>query len=222
MYSDEENLLSSPKNNATHHTGLSGTLANNGENHPGKRPATSEQLKLVVKRPVGNVDDFYFDKLLTELVGLQRQIPLDDPQPRFHGSGHTCGIAWFHAVDDASLDWLKASLAIVKETGIVSDFIILPYSPIPQLRRVSLSIPFVSRLKRTGPTFVLQTIGKLNKNLNTAFWKVLKMSAPENGKQLVIMANDEQSISVIEQQSNKIFFLLSKTYVKVYPKTKQA
>lgn len=220
MYFDEEALLSSPKNKETHHAGSSsGTPANNGDNHLGRRPTTSDHLKLVVKRPNGNVDDSYFDKLLTELVGLQRLIPLDDPQPRFHGSGHTCGFAWFHAVDDASLDWLKNSLNMVKENGIVSDFIMMPYTPIPQLRRVSLSIPYVSRLKRTGPTFVLQTIGKLNKNLNTAFWKVLKMCAPENGKQLVIVAIDEQSISVIEQQSNKIFFLLSKTYVKVYPKT---
>lgn len=180
--------------------------------------SSGNELKIVIKRIQGDIDDDFFDKLLIELSKMQWLIPSHEPQPCFRGSGHSLGVGWFHAADNNSLIWLTHSLKIIQESGTIPDFTVSPYIPIPHLRRTIVSVPNVPRLGKDGASVVLQTVTRLNRNLNTKFWKIIKIMPLTNGRYSVIIAMDEKSISQIETQSNKMYYALSQVYVKIYAK----
>ena len=114
--------------------------------------------------------------------------------------------------------WLNHSLKIIQESGTVPDFTVSAFIPIPHLRRAIVNVPNIPRLGKDGASVVLQTISRLNRNLNTKFWKVIKILPLTNGKYSVIIGIDEKSVNQIEKQSCKIYYSLSQVYVKVYSK----
>lgn len=213
-HDSEDSLLASPSRGGPKR--VANSPAANGD----KRPCigSGNELKIVIKRSVGDVDEDFFDALLLELSKMQWSVPSHEAQPCFKGSGHSLGVGWFHAADHNSLVWLTHSLKIVQESGTIPDFTVSPYIPIPQLRRTILSVPNVPRLGKDGTDIVLKTVSRFNRNLNTKFWKVVKILPLTNGKYSVIIAMDEKSINQIESQSSKIFYSLSQVYVKVYAK----
>lgn len=184
-----------------------------------KRPKLNavDSLKLMIRRPDGDVDEHFFEKLSLELVSLQQQIPQDGSQPIFSGSGFVQGIGWFAATDDFSVRWLRSSLSAIKAKKAVPFFEILPYTKLPTLRRAIVSLPLVPRLNKNAHSIILNMISKLNPNLSTKYWKVSRILPPENGKQSVVLSIDENSVETIQNQKNKIHYSLSKVYVKIYP-----
>lgn len=147
-----------------------------------------DSLKLMIKRPDGDIDEPFFEKLSLELIGLQQNIPENENQPVFSGSGHVQGIGWFSAENDFSMKWLKASLTSIKSTKMLPFFEILPFTTLPTLRRAIVALPLVPRLKRNAHATILNMMTRLNPNLNTKYWKVARILAPENGKQPIILA----------------------------------
>lgn len=175
-------------------------------------------MKLVVKRPGMDVDGDFFEKLMSELVTQQMEIPADQQQPTFLGSGISQGVAWFTAKDLFSYNWLKAVLVAISVNTVMPSFeILLDSTPVP-LRRVIISIPLVPKLGKHPQETILRLITKLNKNLNTKYWKVFRLLNPVNGKQSVVLGVDEDSVVQIEAQKNKIFYAMSQVFVRVYPK----
>lgn len=182
-----------------------------------KKHNAVDSLKLMIKRPDGDVDGQFFEQLSLELVSLQQKIPQDKNQPVFSGSGHVQGIGWFAAVDDFSIRWLRTSLSSIKAKKILPFFEIVPYTTLPSLRRAIVSLPLVPRLNKNAHATILNMITRLNPNLSTKYWKVSRILPPENGKQSVVLSIDENSVEIIENQKNKIYYSLSKVYVKIYP-----
>ena len=95
--------------------------------------------------------------------------------------------------------------------------VLLESAPVP-LRRVIISIPLVPKLGRNPQETILRLIAKLNKNVNTNYWRVFRLLQPANGKQSVILGVDEDSVVKIEGQKNKIFYAMSQIYVRIYDK----
>lgn len=210
----EDALLASPSH------GCSKQQSSSSASSQGKAPSdgTGNELKIVIKRVVDDVDADFFEKLLLELSKMQCLVPAHETQPCFKGSGHSLGVGWFHAADSNSLVWLNHSLKIIQESGTVPDFTVSAFIPIPHLRRAIVNVPNIPRLGKDGASVVLQTISRLNRNLNTKFWKVIKILPLTNGKYSVIIGIDEKSVNQIEKQSCKIYYSLSQVYVKVYSK----
>lgn len=185
----------------------------------GKKPKTTQvdALKLMIKIPNGDVDEQFFDKLSMELVSLLQSLPMDAHQPMFSGSGFLRGIGWFCAEDDFSMKWLKSSLIAIKAKQILPHFEVLPYTDLPILRRVMVNLPLVPRLNRDAHTTILNMLNRLNPNLNTKYWKVVRILPRENNKQSIILGIDEESIEEIKKQKNRIHYALSQVFVKNFP-----
>lgn len=176
-----------------------------------------DSLKLMIKRPDGDIDEPFFEKLSLELITILQNIPPEEIQPVFTGSGHVQGVAWFAAENDFSMRWLKTSLASIKVTKVLPYFEILPLTTLPTLRRAIIALPLVPRLRKNAHATILNMMTRLNPNLNTKYWKVARILPPENGRQSVIVAMDEKSVETIGNQGNKIHYGLTKVFVKVYP-----
>ncbi|KXJ75224.1 hypothetical protein RP20_CCG012127 [Aedes albopictus] len=174
--------------------------------------------KLTVRRPGEDVNSAFYEKLMSELVTRQVAIPMDQQQPIFLGSGVSQGVAWFTAKDQFSYDWLKTTLVTLSVNTTIPSFeVLLESAPVP-LRRVIISIPLVPKLGKNPQETILRLISKLNKNLNTKYWRVFRMLQPANGKQSVILGVDEDSVVKIEAQKNKIFYAMSQVFVRIYEK----
>lgn len=182
-----------------------------------QRVVYQNRFKIMIQRENAAVDDEYFRNLSAEIFYAQQNLT-GDFLPTFHKSGHTQGLGWFCACDEKSLLWLKQTLDDIKSSGTITDFLVLPYAPIPPLRRVILSVPHFPRLERNGSEKMLSMLTRLNKNFDTKLWKVTRMLPPENGMRSIILGLDEASITVLENQGNKLFYGLSQVSVKIYPK----
>ncbi|XP_062551525.1 uncharacterized protein LOC134216709 [Armigeres subalbatus] len=182
-----------------------------------QRVAIRNQLKLMIRRENADVDDEYFHKLSGEIFYRQGCLT-SEFLPTFYNSGHTNGIGWFCACDESSLTWLKSTLDDIKRISEIKDFIVMPYAPIPQLRRTIFSIPHFEKFEKGGNEKVMTMITRLNRNFDTKFWKVATMLPPANGMRSIIMNIDEESVVKLAKQGNKLFYGLSQVFVKVYPK----
>lgn len=171
----------------------------------------------MIQLPNGDVDEKIFDQLSMELMLLLQTIPMDAQQPVFSGSGFIRGIGWFAAEDDFSIKWLKSSLITIQAKQVLPYFDVVPYAKLPTLRRVMLALPLVPRLNRNAHPTILSMLRRLNPNLDTKYWKIVRILAPENGKQSVILGIDEESIAKIEKQNNRVHYSFTQIYVKVYP-----
>lgn len=174
-------------------------------------------LKLILKLPTGDVDEQFFDRLSLELVTLLQNVPMEARQPVFSGSGFIRGIGWFAAEDDFSMKWLKTSLIAIKAKQILPHFEVLPYTTLPALRRAIVALPLVPRLSRNAHSIILNMITRLNPNLTTKYWKVVRIFPPVNNRQSVILGIDDKSIEQIERQNNRIHYSLIQIFVKIYP-----
>lgn len=182
-----------------------------------QRIALRNRLKLSIKRNNADVGETYFRNLCGHIFEKQQQFD-GDFNPTFFNSGHTHGLGWFSACNEKSLSWLKIILAEIKDSGAITDFSVMPYSPIPPLRRVILSVPNFPCLEKNGTDKILSMITRMNSNLNTKYWKVTKVLPPENGARSIVMGIDEASVIALENQANKIFYGLGQVSVKIYSK----
>lgn len=192
---------------------------------PAESPSTNEdkrqritlrnRLKIVIKRKNADVDEVYFRNLCGHIFEKQQQCD-GDFNPAFFNSGHTQGLGWFCACNEESLSWIKTILAEIQSSGAITDFSVMPYSPIPPLRRVILSVPSFPSLEKSGADKILAMITRLNKNLNTKYWKVTKILPPENGTRSVVLGIDEESVIALERQGNIIFYGLGQISLKIY------
>lgn len=193
--------------------------ANSPNNGDDKRQRVSlrNQLKIMIQRENADVDESYFHNLCGEVFVRQESLT-GEFLPTFYNSGHTHGVGWFCACDENSLSWLKTTLNDIKLNGPINDFHVMPYAPIPQLRRIIFSVPHFPRQEKSGNEKIMSMLTRLNVNFDTKFWKVSKILPPENGMRSIVMSIDEESVVKLSKQGNKLFYGLSQVNVKVYPK----
>lgn len=216
LLSQLENGSQAPTSNSTESNKRPAASPANNADKRGRLNDTSS-VKLVVKRPGIDVTSDFFEKLMSELVTQQFAIPMDQQQPVFLGSGVEQGVAWFTAKDKFSYNWLKSTLETILKNALVPSFEVVSESPPAPLRRIMISIPLATKFGKNPQETILRLITKLNKNLDTKYWRVFRLLQPMNGKQSVVLGVDEDSVVKIEAQKNKIFYAMSQVFVKIYP-----
>lgn len=193
--------------------------ANSPSNGDDKRQRVTlrNKLKIMIERQNADVDDGYFHNLYGEIFDRQQNLT-GEFLPTFYNSGHTRGIGWFSACDEPSLSWLKTVLEDIRANSDINDFVVKPYSPIPQLRRIIFAVPHFPKMDKSGNDKIMSMITRLNVNFDTKYWKITKILPPANGMRSIVMSIDEESIVKLIDQGNKLFYGLSQVTVKIYPK----
>lgn len=179
-FETEYRLLMSPA--------IASTKVKDNSKRPANSPASSgekksrvenTELKLAFKKINSEVDQHFFEAVCSALSDLQSNIPNDVTYPGFYGCGFKMGIGWFYARDEESMTWLKSALSRIIDKQIIPDLEVLPYTNISPLRRTIFSVPMVPRLGKDAKYSVIHNITRLNPNLSTNYWRVLRVLPPQ-------------------------------------------
>ncbi|XP_021694398.1 uncharacterized protein LOC110676839 [Aedes aegypti] len=222
-FETEYRLLMSPANASSASKDSAKRAANSPASSEAKKShVENTDLKLAFKRKNAEVDQQFFEAVCSALSDIQSDIPSDVTYPGFYGSGFKMGIGWFYARDDESMLWLKSALKRIVEKRIIPDLEVLPYTKISPLRRVVFSVPTIPRLGKDAKSSVLRNIARLNPNLCTNYWRVLRVLPPQGGRHTIIMEIDEGSVSAIESQRCKVFYAFSQVFLSITAKNDTA
>ena len=115
--------------------------------------------------------------------------------------------------------WLKSALSRIIDKQIIPDLEVLPYTKISPLRRTIFSVATVPRLGKDAKYTVIHNITRLNPNLSTNYWRVLRILPPQGGRHTVIMEIDEGSVAAIESQRSKMFYGFSQVFLSIAAKS---